>query len=197
MDKNGMDVTGERWQAMVAQFIRTLRPNIVVETGVQTGVSTRLFLEVIDEIKHGRLISIDPFSGYENPSPRWTFLRVPSYLGVPQTYIEHGPFDIFIHDSDHDAECQTLEYEFAWLFTKPGGFIVSDDISWGCHNAWDKFLARHRLESERLGAAGVIRKPLEVGVVALADLGQHIEKIRVMAHAAGRVMDQKPRYFLE
>jgi predicted O-methyltransferase YrrM len=131
----------------------------------------------LDDCGKGHLYSIDPMDVshctngcvpkpelYDaNPivHPRFTLIRKLSQDALYPLFDEVGPFDIFIHDSDHSEECQTYEFEAAWVMVKTGGIIVSDDCFWGQppHLAWDKFLTRHGVKERTvMGNAQWIRK---------------------------------------
>ena len=162
------EMTGNRWQNGVSDLIRQVKPKLIVETGVSEGVSTQKFLQALDDNGEGQLISIDPSPAYQIAHPRWTLIRDLSVNVLAKLYHEHGPFDMFVHDSDHGAECQTFEYETALRFVAPSGYILSDDITWGNHNAWPAFLARHNLAGDKIGHAGVVKlsatQPVLVGL---------------------------------
>lgn len=96
--------------------------------------------------------------------PRFTFIRKYSTEALEPLFKEVGPFGLFVHDSDHNFETQTFEYESAWRMVRPGGIIASDDILWGDppHQAWAKFLARHNISPSSvrmIGNAAYFRKP--------------------------------------
>ena len=92
--------------------------------------------------------------------PRFTWIRKYSNDALGDLYGSVGPFDLFIHDSDHGVECQTYEYEAAWLMVRSGGIIASDDVTWGQHNAWHDFIKRHGFDGDKtVGAAHYIVKP--------------------------------------
>lgn len=54
--------------------------------------------------------------------------------------IQDSP-DIFIHDSEHSY--QNMMFEFSWAANnvRPGGLILSDDVSW--NDAFEDFLSLH------------------------------------------------------
>lgn len=156
------------YQDKLADLIRQVKPLIVVETGFCNGFGAEYILKALDDNGAGHLYSIDPMDvnhctngatpephTYDaNPivHPRFTLIRgLSSHVMVP--LVERiGPFDMFIHDSDHAFECQTWEYEAAWSMVKPGGIIVSDDCYWGDppHLAWDKFLIRYGITKRNI-----------------------------------------------
>jgi hypothetical protein len=166
------------YQDRLAALIRAEKPKIVVETGVWAGLSSEFILEAMDANGEGHLFSIDPmdkqqqFNGaqgrpdlfFDNPivHPRFTLIQKLSHEALVPLFTAVGPFDMFIHDSDHSAGCQTFEYELAWYFVRAGGIIVSDDPFWGTppHWAWSSFLTRHGLPSGTImGNAQWVRVP--------------------------------------
>jgi predicted O-methyltransferase YrrM len=142
-------------------------PRTIVETGVSYGISSDRILATLDEIGipgHGFLYSIDsspPAGVFEVSHPRWSKYRQMSTEALPEIYERTGPWDIFLHDSDHEVWCQTFEYEVAWHFVRGGGLIMSDDIPWGTppHRAWDRFCLRHGIEYRMAGHCAVARTP--------------------------------------
>ncbi len=166
------------YQDKLADLIRQEKSEVVVETGVWEGLSTEYILKAMDDNGFGRLYSIDPmdpdqeFNGtkgnpelfFSNPIShfRWRLLRARSDQVLEVLFEEVGPFDMFIHDSDHGFECQKFEYDAAWRMVRSGGIIVTDDPYWGIppHRAWDKFLIQHGLTDVRImGTAQWVRKP--------------------------------------
>lgn len=151
-------------QSLVGDIIRWEKPNIMIETGVESGYSSEHYLTAMDANGKGHLFSCDPApSGFydANPivHPRFTLIRKRSQECLDEIYAKTGPFDIFLHDSAHDWECQTWEYEFAWNHVRSGGVIASDDCGWGVmvpvlgnipHHAWDQFCERHGVTSGRV-----------------------------------------------
>jgi len=170
---------GPTYQDKLAALIIQEKPNIVVETGLWNGFGAEYILQALDANDKGHLYSIDPMDPehesngckgrpdlyLNNPidHPRFTFIRKYSHEALGPLFDEVGPFDVFIHDSDHSSACQEFEFEAAWKFVRSGGIIASDDVVWGIppHRAWWKFLARHGLGSNGnvIGTAQWIRKP--------------------------------------
>lgn len=169
------------YQDKLADLIRAEKPNIVVETGVWEGLSTEFILKALDDNGRGKLYSIDPmdpnhitngaagprpdYDGNPIVHPRFTLIRQKSTESMTDLFWETGPWDFFLHDSDHSEFCQTAEYEMAWQYVRSGGIIASDDIFWGSppHMAWSKFLIRHDVPLNAvyvMGNAQWMRKPL-------------------------------------
>ncbi|MEW6603515.1 MAG: class I SAM-dependent methyltransferase [Thermoproteota archaeon] len=138
---------------------RILKPNIVVETGVASGLSSAYILKALSMNSKGKLISID-MPNYEEelvkvssdyldtpqaiiPKDKETGWVVPKNLRnrwtlkiglVRETLIpaleEAGEIDIFLHDSEHSYENMMFEFENAWSHLKNGGVLLSHDITW-------------------------------------------------------------------
>lgn len=161
-------ITGPHYQDRLAALIRQEKPGIVVETGLETGFGAEFILKALDDNGHGRLWSIDPalhpdFVRVPLIHPRFTFIQKRSQDALEPLYKEVGPFDVFVHDSDHSYEVQSWEFEAAWKMVRPGGIIASDDVYWEIppHHAWEKFLARHDMlgKATIIGNAQFIRRP--------------------------------------
>jgi predicted O-methyltransferase YrrM len=174
-------------------------PRIVVETGVSYGISSDRILATLDEIgvpDHGLLYSIDaapPAGIFEISHPRWSKTTGLSVDALPFIYEHTGPWDVFLHDSDHEVWCQTYEYEVAWHFVRGGGLILSDDIPWGTppHRAWERFCLRHGINYTMAGHCAVTRKPAAIPgppmtTLDLAWIDQVVARAKGLADAAER-----------
>lgn len=132
--------------AQLAIIIKQEKPKIVVETGLQGGYSTEHILSALDTLGDGHCYSIDIIPEVGNSPlihPRFTHIKGRSQDELKPLYERVGPFDFFIHDSDHEYDCMTFELESAWEYVRDGGIIAGDDLTWGTHGAWAKFLDRH------------------------------------------------------
>jgi predicted O-methyltransferase YrrM len=135
-------------------FVRAVRPRVVVETGVEVGVSSAYFLQGLRDNGSGELWSIDlptvDAAGRVNQEGRLDHSHVGSVDQVGQAVPERlrdrwhlalgdarellpkfeapDPWDIFFHDSDHSRAHMLWEYETAWPRLRPGGFLLSDDV---------------------------------------------------------------------
>lgn len=148
---------------------RILKPRIVIETGVASGLSSAYILQALEDNGRGRLYSID-MPNYEeilvkqkgtylpnpiavlppNKKPGWIIpenlkknwmLRVGlSKDELPVLLREVGEIDLFLHDSEHTYENMIFEYRTAWPFLTKNGILLSHDIGW--NSAFDDF-ARH------------------------------------------------------
>lgn len=135
---------------MLYAIIRSLKPEVILETGVASGLSSAYMLLALEENKKGKLYSIDlPFeegsesdewasllpkgekSGWlipENLRHRWLLKLGSSSEVMPAILEELKSIDIFFHDSDHSYDCMMWEYQAAWPCLKYGGLLLSHDI---------------------------------------------------------------------
>src|SRR5580658_944385 len=135
-------------------FVRAARPRVVVETGVELGVSSAYFLQGLHDNGLGELSSVDlptvDAAGRVNQDGRVDQSHVGSLEQVgqaiperlrPRWHLSLGdarellprleapePWDIFFHDSDHSRGHMLWEYQTAWPRIRPGGFLLSDDV---------------------------------------------------------------------
>jgi hypothetical protein len=116
-------------------------PDIVVETGVARGVTTRVILEALERNACGRLWSIDlphPFEpGVHDQTAlavpeirrgRWRYVRGSSRRRLPGLVRNLGHVDVFIHDSLHTARNVLFEMREVASVLPPGGVMIIDDI---------------------------------------------------------------------
>lgn len=122
---------------------RTIRPELMVETGVANGASTFLVLTAMEENGVGRLVSTDITADVgsllteaERASGRWD-LRVIAPDGFPAVASAVGAVDVFLHDSDHSYANVHGEVTAIWQHVRPGGFVIADDgeLSFGMVDA--------------------------------------------------------------
>ncbi|MBV9802228.1 MAG: class I SAM-dependent methyltransferase [Solirubrobacterales bacterium] len=121
---------------------RHQRPEIVVETGVARGLTTRVLLEALEANGFGRLYSIDlpPPLAQERLvneraaavtaelRTRWTLIEGSSRRRLPGLLRELGTIDVFVHDSRHTRRNISFELCAAWSALRPGGVMLADDI---------------------------------------------------------------------
>ena len=152
--------------------VRALAPDIVVETGVASGVSSSYLLLALDKNARGKLYSIDlGDSRYLPPGKppgwivpdrlksRWDLRMGDSRELLPRVLTELGTTDVFIHDSLHTYEQMLWEYRAAYPFLKPGGLLVSDDAAW--NPAFPDFCAEvHSARFRVLRGVGFLQKNL-------------------------------------
>ena len=133
---------------------RALSANLAVETGVLHGLSSVFVLQaLIDNGATGCLISIDAPSthddgpvnddGFTDTLPPgmasgWVVpalhracwdLRIGRSTDLLAAILsEHGPLDLFIHDSEHTTRTMMFEFETAWPALRSGGILLADNI---------------------------------------------------------------------
>jgi hypothetical protein len=130
------------------------RPQVVIETGVAHGVTSRIILEALTQNDVGHLWSIDlpfPFDHRlhgetgivvtDECRPRWTYVEGSSKQRMPPLVAEVSPVAMFIHDSLHTAENTVFEMEQAASGMAPGGVMLVDDID--SHMGFPTFAKRH------------------------------------------------------
>ncbi len=144
---------------------RALRPRVVVETGVGSGVTTSFILQALADNNEGHLWSIDlppigaeQFAGSFVPQHlrnRWTLLRGRSRDLLPRLLNDLPAPDVFLHDSLHTTRNMTFEFQAAWQKMNGGGVLLSDDIHMS--KAFTRFIGEQQiglaLVGKRFGAA--------------------------------------------
>jgi hypothetical protein len=131
---------------------RSIRPMVVVETGVAHGVSSLYILQALEDNGVGSLYSIDlPNAdpaycsgdiyttipegkdvGWLVPKSlrnRWTLLLGSSSLLLTPLLERVEKVDIFIHDSEHSYENMMAEFRSAWPKIREGGLLMSHDVN--------------------------------------------------------------------
>lgn len=149
------------------------RPEVVIETGVARGVTSRIVLEALRRNGAGHLWSIDlpyPFDHQFHAQTgaavtaacrsRWSYLEGSSRQRLPALVAERGRADLFIHDSLHTARNVLFEMEQVASVMRPGGVMVVDDIR--THEGFSRFARRHPgyqtiicPSTDRLGMFGI------------------------------------------
>ncbi len=130
------------------------QPEIVIETGVAHGVTSRVVLEALRQNDRGHLWSIDlphPLDHQLHTEtgvavtdvcrPRWSYVEGSSKQRLPSLVAEVGHVEMFIHDSLHTARNTVFEMEQAASAMSPGGVILVDDV--GSHQGFVTFARRY------------------------------------------------------
>jgi hypothetical protein len=143
-------------------LVRWLRPEVIVETGVSRGISSKIILSALEENESGTLYSIDlPNAKWtdergtqwddsipksektgglvpKNLRFRWNLLIGESRAVLPSLLNRIGPIDVFIHDSEHSYAHMMFEFNTAWPFVRDSGLMISDDEDY--NNAFKDFV---------------------------------------------------------
>ena len=133
-------------------LIRSLKPDIMIETGVSSGESSSYILQAMRDNNKGKLYSIDlpgkltgvvkdqitigpesgPISGWAIPEylrDRWEINLGSSEELLLPLLKKLEKIDIFFHDSLHTYDHMFFEYTTSWDFIKKNGVLISDDIA--------------------------------------------------------------------
>lgn len=160
-------------------IIRALRPALVVETGVASGVSTSYILLALTVNGTGTLHSIDVDDpAYVPPGkalgwvvPEWLRARWTLHRGDAREVLPHllprlPLLDVFIHDSLHTYDHMMFEFATAYPRIRPGGFMLADDALW--NEAFERFGSLHPEADHRVvRGLGVLRKGAHQAAVPL------------------------------
>lgn len=172
-----LGVFGMTESRMLYAICRALRPQIILETGVASGLSSSMFLLAIKKNKMGRLMSIDlpPNIDLNNKIKQFTLLPEDKKTGwlvpedlkknwqlklgdakkiLPEILKETKNIDLFLHDSDHSYEHMKWEFEIIWpQLTK---LLISDDIS--KNSAFSEFSLKTTSSFKISDRLGIIKK---------------------------------------
>jgi hypothetical protein len=150
-------------------LVRHLRPEVVVETGVAHGMTSRFILEAMERNDAGRLWSIDlppvnPVTRQEVgiaarqsgvKRERWRYIEGTSRRRLLPLVERLGQIDLFIHDSMHSFRNVMFELETVWDYLRPGGVIIVDDID--ANAAFQTFSLRFREHTSLICTAEPLR----------------------------------------
>ena len=176
---------GGTYQQAFHDHIASTRPAVIVETGF--GVSTCFALKAMNDGDFGHIYSIDPspWCGFSINHRRATFIPQTSYDALASLYYEVNPWDLFLHDSNHDKECQSFEFEVVIRLLRPGGWLWADDYTWGEHHAWSAFCQKHKLTPVHFGSAEAVRKPLDWHALHPGEVFDYVASVRQWAQEVG------------
>lgn len=116
-------------------LIRSLRPRVIVETGVHDGLGSSVLLQAVQRNRtdgyEGHVIGIDinPKAGWLIPQrlrDHLTLVIEDSALAVPRIAREYA-IDLFIHDSDHRYSHELKEFQQAAHGLASGAVVLSDN----------------------------------------------------------------------
>jgi methyltransferase family protein len=157
--------------------VRTVRPEVMVETGVANGFSTAFSLLALQANGGGHLHSVDlprevgrdyePGTFYEGEGragippgsepgwliprelkERWTLILGRSQEELPPLLERLGTIDVFMHDSEHSFDCMWFEFSAAWPALRAGAVLISDDVN--STEAFGRFATQEGREPVRL-----------------------------------------------
>lgn len=156
---------------------RHIRPDAIVETGVQYGVSSAAMLKALQEVG-GHLYSIDlpnvsypeeterALPAYETgfliPEPlkaNWTLISGDSRKELPSLLRSIGGLRIFHHDGMHTYDNMMFEFETVWPYLGYDGLLLAHNVD--MNSAFKDFCQNHKADYRIRGPAadvGVARK---------------------------------------
>lgn len=124
----------------IYSIIRRVKPNIIIETGIDRGVSTTYILLALKKNGKGKLISIDKDVDVGQLVPDELKIFWEQKVGKTCNILpamEVNNIDIFLHDSLHTYDNMLFEYRWAYSKLKNGGLLLSHDI--GTNNSFYDF----------------------------------------------------------
>lgn len=143
---------------MVYLICRKLRPQKVVETGVEKGGTSHMILQALDRNGSGRLWSIDIGSAFQykgrfvssigplvedRTKPRWNLIKGDAQEVMGDVLAETGDIDMFCAGQGHTYEVQKHEAGLAWPRLRGGGVFVLDRADWNDNRYLGEFMAEH------------------------------------------------------
>ena len=127
---------GSELGVIVYIICRVLKPDVVVETGVSSGVSSSYILCAIENNNNGKLYSIDLSWGVQSGWIIPDYLRHNWHLELGKSsdmlvplLKRVGEIGIFLHDSEHSYKNMLWEFQTAWEYLKPGGILLSHNVN--------------------------------------------------------------------
>ena len=152
--------------------VRATRPEIMVETGVGSGVSSTFILSAMERNGMGSLHSVDLPSDDGRLLPEdkrpgwivperlrdgWELIAGDARAELPPLLERLGALDAFLHDSDHGYDHMAWELWQAHDAVRSGGVVLADDVAG--NRAWDDFASGAPGRSGRINRTGLYRKP--------------------------------------
>lgn len=139
---------GGGFYALLYFLVRLQPPEVVVETGVAAGFSSRAVLRALAANGRGGLWSSDlPYFGGQAPEAligvmvepelreRWTLLTHGDRANLPKILQQIARIDLLHYDSDKTVSGRAWALEQARPRLAPGAFVLFDDIQDNLHFA--------------------------------------------------------------
>lgn len=153
-------------------LVRSMRPEVVIETGVCYGQSSAYILQALAENRRGTLYSIDLGNSPDEPpsdffipehlTRRWHLIIGDSRHELPRLLARLERIDLFHHDSLHTFEHMMWEYDTAYYHLRNDGVLSSHDVRTVVNmakpfsrNPFSVFCDRHRLRCMIAGNLGI------------------------------------------
>jgi predicted O-methyltransferase YrrM len=128
--------TNPKTLSLLEELISLQKPQIIVETGIANGASTRTILAALErkQLSGARLFSCDIDETVATldlkENPQFVFVHIKSKEDFSNLVNRLDSIDFFYHDSDHSYSYQLFEYSTIWQKLSDGGVLMSDDINW-------------------------------------------------------------------
>lgn len=133
------------------------RPALVIEIGMAYGVSTLGILTALEELKHGELISIDPYLGWDGGmavarhqvarsglAGRHRHIRDSSHAALPKLLAEGLKPDLVYIDGWHTFDGAFVDFFYADKLIGVGGVVAFNDAGWRSVFRVIRFVQTHR-----------------------------------------------------
>ncbi len=168
---------------------RVVKPEIVIETGVERGSSTYMILKAMEKNGKGSLHSVElckeislpkdvkvplalMLEGEDKLKKGWVLHTGNSLDVLPKLRLEEfgldKKIDVFVHGSDHSFEVQRSELIWACGFVREGGFVVVDRPDMNNFNALEQVFPPQRfLKHTFTLPEKSVKRPLKFSVVQL------------------------------
>jgi len=120
-------------------YIVNAKPSVIIETGVANGITTNVIMRALEQtggVLHSFDVDPKTINAYVGTG-NWNFhlLKGNFENELRSAASKIGSVDLWIHDSNHGYQWQSLEYDLAAESLKQKGIIISDDIdastAWG------------------------------------------------------------------
>ena len=143
---------------MVYLICRKVRPDKVVETGVEKGGTSHMILQALDRNGSGRLWSIDIGSTFwykgepvsrigplveDRTKVRWDLVKGDAQEVMGDVLRKTGDIDVFCAGQGHTYEVQKHEGGTGWPRLRSGGVFVLDRADWNDNRYLGEFMAEH------------------------------------------------------
>ena len=143
---------------MVYLICMKVRPQKVVETGVEKGGTSSMILQALDRNDSGRLWSIDIGSTFwykgkpvssigplveNHTKSRWKLVKGDAQEVMGDVLAETGYIDVFCAGQGHTYEVQKHEGGHGWPRLRSGGIFVLDRADWNDNRYLGEFMAEY------------------------------------------------------
>jgi len=143
------------------RFVCDHKPDLAMEIGMAYGVSTLTTLSAMEEVGKGRLISIDPYIGWDTGcevalhqiqraglSHRHEHRRLCSYEALPALMSEQLVPQFVYIDGNHNFDYAFVDCFFADKLLRTGGVMAFNDAGWRSVFRVINFLRKYRRYQE-------------------------------------------------